>query len=303
MRVAAVDIGSYSVRLIIAEVKGRDLEILLERGAITSLAEGLKETGRLREERVKETLRVLKEYSGLVKEYRCDRVKAVATEALRRASNAEEFVELVRRETGFELEVISPEEEGRLAFLATAYSLRPEGFFLVVDQGGGSTEFVFGEDLTPAEIVSLPVGIVNLTERFIGHDPPLEEEVRSLREFVRERIKPLRRDVDEIVGLGGTITTVAALEYGVYPYDPRRIHGSELTLSALRRWLDVLVSLPARERSVRYRQIEDRRAEVIPAGIAMFVEILELFRRDTIRVGDWGVKHGLILSHVLSGSV
>ena len=300
MRIAAIDIGSYSVRLTVAEIKNGDIEILLEKGYITSLGSGVKETGRLREDRVEETLRVLEEYRNDIENLSVDKVVAVATEALRRAENADGFLKEVMKKTGIEVKIITPQEEGELAFLATAYSLRPEGEFLVVDQGGGSTEFIFGSDMRVKDMVSLPVGIVNLTESFLKHDPPTEEEVKKLMDFLEEKIKPLKREVDEIVGLGGTITTVVALEKGVYPYDPSRIHGERLSLEALRRWFKTLVSIPYRERSRRFKQIEDRRAEVIVSGIAMFVKLLEVFDKDSLRVGDWGVKHGLIVKEALS---
>ncbi len=303
MRIAVIDTGSYSVRLTVAEVKDSRLNILLEKGYITSLGSGVKKEGKLRSDRIEETLRVLEDYRREIDKLGVDRVVVVATEALRRARNAEEFIELVRKRTGFEVRILSPEEEGRLAFLATAYSLRPEGYFVVVDQGGGSTEFAFGRDLKPQEVISLPFGIVDLTERFLRHDPPLEEELLSLRAFVRDRVLELKRNVDDMIGLGGTITTVAALEYGVHPYDPLKIHGREISLSALKRWLGELVRLTSAERSRKFRQIEDRRAEVIPAGVAMFVEIMEVFERERIKVGDWGVKHGLIVSCALGASV
>ena len=300
MRIATIDIGSYSVTLTVAEVKNRNIEILLERGYITSLGSGVKETGHLREDRVEETLRVLEEYRKEIEKLGVDKVVAVATEALRRAENAEEFLKLVRERTGIEVKIITPQEEGELAFLATAYSLRPEGEFLVVDQGGGSTEFIFGSDMKVKDMVSLPIGIVNLTESFLKHDPPTEEEVKNLMDFLEEKIKPLKREVDEIVGLGGTITTLVALEKGVYPYDPSRIHGERLSLEALKKLFKTLVSMPYKERSRKFKQIEDRRAEVIVSGIAMFVKLLEVFDKEKIRVGDWGVKHGLIVKEVLS---
>ncbi len=299
MRVAAIDIGSYSVRITVADVESGSLRILFEKGRITSLGSGLKESGYLKEDRIEETLGVLEEFKRDIERLKVEKVVAVATEALRKAKNSDEFLRRVKERIGIEVTVISPEEEGKLAFLATAYSLRPEGEFLVIDQGGGSTEFIFGRDLRMEDLVSIPVGIVNLTESFLKHDPPLPEEMDKLYSHLDERIRPLKREVDEIVGLGGTITTVAALEYGVYPYDPGKVHGRELSLTSLQRWLSTLSELPSKERSRRFRQIEDRRAEVILSGIAMFIKILEIFEKDRLRVGDWGVKHGLLLRMAL----
>ncbi|RLJ70119.1 exopolyphosphatase/guanosine-5'-triphosphate,3'-diphosphate pyrophosphatase [Hydrogenivirga caldilitoris] len=302
MRIATIDIGSYSVRLTVAELVNGQINLIREKGYITSLGSGVKDTGRLQRDRIEETIRVLEEYSKEIKELGVDKVVAVATEALRRAKNSEDFIKLVRDRTGIDIRVISPQEEGELSFLATAYSLKPEGEFLVVDQGGGSTEFIFGKGRELKDIISLPIGIVSLTEDFLKHDPPTEEEINRLMAFLEREITPLRREVNEVVGLGGTITTVAALEKDIYPYDPKKIHGTELTLEALKRWFNTLASIPYKERSVRYKQIEDKRAEVILPGIAMFIKVLEVFGKDKLRVGDWGVKHGLIVKEMLSSN-
>ncbi len=299
MRVAAIDIGSYSVRMTLAEVENGNIRILKEFGRITSLASSLKETGRLRKDRIEETLRVLEDYLREAKKFGSDKIVAVGTEAIRKAENSADFLSEVKR-IGLEVEVITPEEEGRISFLAVAYSLRPRGFFLVVDQGGGSTEFVFGRGKDPEEVASLPLGIVGLTERFLRTDPPKDQELEDMRSYIRETIKPLRKEVDEIVGLGGTITTLVALQKGVYPYDPAKVHGEVLRYEDVLYWLETLRSIPAKERSKRFPQVEDRRAEVILSGIVMFLEILDLFKKDSLRVSDWGLKHGLIVRIILN---
>ena len=299
MRIASLDVGSYSVRLTVADVLDHEIKIVKELGRITSLASRLSEDSLLKEDRMEETLEVIKEFVEEAKKEGADRIVAVATEALRKAKNSQEFLKKVKEETGVDLQIISPQEEGKLAFLATAFSLKPEGFFVVIDQGGGSTEFVFGEGLNPKEIISIPMGIVNLTERFLKDDPPTQEQLDELEAFIRRKVKGVVREVDEIVGLGGTITTVCALEKNVYPYDPKKIHGSRLSRESLEKWFNTLKVLPAKERSERFKQIEDRRAEVILAGILMFIVILEGFSKDSLLVGDWGVKHGLIVKELL----
>jgi exopolyphosphatase/guanosine-5'-triphosphate,3'-diphosphate pyrophosphatase len=299
MIVAAIDVGSYSTRLTVARIEGGKINILREEGRITSLGSGVKERGYLRRDRIEETISVLEIYSRIIKEMGAEKVLAVGTEALRRAKNSEEFLREVRERTGIHIKVISPEEEGKLAYLATVYSLELRGKSLVIDQGGGSTEFIFGESYNISRVVSLPIGIVSLTEEFLRSDPPKGGEIDELYNFLEQKISPLVEEVDNIVGLGGTITTLVALEYGVYPYRSEAIHGRELSLGAIKRWFDTLARLPYRERSLRYKQVEDKRAEVIVAGIAMFVKILQLFGKDSLRVSDWGLKHGLIVSQVI----
>ncbi len=300
MRIATIDIGSYSVRLTVADVENHDINLILEKGRITSLASGVREKGVLSEDRIEETLRVLEEYKEDIDRLGANKVIAVATEALRKAKNAQDFLEEVRKRTGIEVQIITPEQEGELAFLATAYSLRPRGKFLVIDQGGGSTEFIFGEDFNIEDLTSLPMGIVNLTERFIKHDPPTQTDIEELMSYLETHIKPLKREVNEIVGLGGTITTLVALELNLYPYDPKKVHGYRLSKESIEKWFNILAQIPYPERSKRYKQIEDKRAQVILAGIAMFIKVLDIFEKDSLLVGDWGVKHGLIVRELLS---
>ncbi len=295
MRIATIDIGSYSVRLSIGEIKDNKLKIIYEKGVITGLGKGVNSNGFLDKKAVEETIEVLKEYKNIINEHGADKIIAVATEALRRAKNTKEFINRVKETTGIDIRVITPEEEGKLSYKAVCYSLKPRGRTVVVDQGGGSTEFIYGKSCDIEKVISLPMGIVNLTERFIKHDPPLKEELKSMKEFIDNNLKKLEIEVDNIVGLGGTITTLSALEYNIYPYDPSKIHGSKLKEKSIKRWFDKLANMKIPERK-NIPQIEDRRAEAIVSGILMFERILEHFKKDEIIVSDWGLKHGLMVS-------
>ncbi len=295
MRIATIDIGSYSVRLSIGEIKDGNIKIIYEKGVITGLGKGVTSNGTLDKKAVEETIEVLKEYKNTINEYEVDKVIAVATEALRKAKNAKEFINQVKETTGIDIKVITPEEEGKLSYKAVCYSLKLAGRIVVVDQGGGSTEFIYGKFCDIERIISLPMGIVNLTERFIKHDPPLKEELENMGKFIDDSLKKLEIEVDNIVGLGGTITTLSALEYNIYPYDPSKIHGSILKKEVIEKWLNTLANMKVEERK-KIPQIEDRRAEAIVSGILMFDRILDHFKKDEIIVSDWGLKHGLMVS-------
>ncbi len=297
MRVAVIDIGTYSTRITIAEIKGNTFEILYEEGHITALGRGVKQTKLLSEEAIKETLEVLKRYKKLCEEYKVDKCLALGTEALRVAQNRDRFLSEVQK-LGIEIRVIPPEEEGRYAYLGAYYAVHPEGRVCVVDQGGGSTEYIFGERDEPKEVVSLPFGIVNLTETFLKYDPPTAEELKKLIEFLDGEISKVARPVDTLIGLGGTITTIAALEYGIYPYDPKEVNGKLLTKERVKYWFEKLSSMSVEERR-KIPQIEDRRAEAIVAGAAIFWRTLELFQKEEIVVSDWAVKHGAIIANFL----
>ncbi|WP_448584073.1 Ppx/GppA phosphatase family protein [Thermocrinis sp.] len=296
---ASVDVGSYSCRFSVADFSN-SFKLIYEEGNITSLATGLKDGNYLLEDRVEETLRVIKDYVSKAKKFGVDRIVLVGTEALRRAKNAEDFLRRVKEETGYELKVITPEEEGSLAFLAVAFSLNPEGKFCVIDQGGGSTEFVCGKGFEIEYIQSLPIGIVNLTEEFIKSDPPTNYELESLKNFLDEAISQVVRPCDVLVGLGGTITTISAIKHGVFPYEGQKVHGTKLSLDDIMFWLDTLSSMKAEDRIKHFPHIEPKRAKVIIPGLMIFYRAMMWFGKREITVSDWGIKEGVLVKEYLS---
>ena len=295
--IALLDIGTYSTRMLIVAVHsdGRFDEILSV-GRITALGRKLKETGYLQKEAMEETLAVLKEYVQIASQYKPEKILAVATQACREAKNADEFISKVK-ELGIDVRVITGEEEARLAFTATAKALNIEGKFTVIDQGGGSTEFSYGEKSKLIASISFPFGIVNFTEKYIKSDPPKPEEIMQIKDFLKQQL-PIAyekmKDTEILVGLGGTITTVVALEYNIYPYDSKKVHGSKLTYETVTKWLNKLASMTVNQRKA-IPMIEDKRAEAIVPGIVIFQTAMEVFQKDEITVSEWGVRHGLLL--------
>ncbi|MEJ5173448.1 MAG: Ppx/GppA phosphatase family protein [Hydrogenothermaceae bacterium] len=297
-KVAIVDIGTYSSRMLIVAIHpDKSFEEVLSVGRITALGRRLKESGYLQKEAIGETLSTLKEYVMLAKEFGVSGIYAVATQACREAKNAEDFLKQVR-DLGIEVKVISGEEEARLSFVATATALNIKDSFVVIDQGGGSTEFAYGKGKNLINSISFPFGIVNLTETFIKSDPPKKEELLNLKEFLRENIKKAYEsmsDTKELVGLGGTITTVVALEKQIYPYDSKKVHGSILSYDVIAKWFNKLSSMTIKERK-SIPMIEDKRAEAIISGIAIFQTAMEIFNKDKIKISEWGLRHGFLLS-------
>ncbi len=313
VKLGVIDIGTYSTRFLISAIHKKDtlidtiksIEDILSVGKITSLGRGLKETGKLSEEAMAETLAVLKEYKMLAGEYQVDHLKAYATQACREAENGAEFIERVRK-LGIDVEVIDGEKEAYLSFLATAYGINPEGSFVMIDQGGGSTEFAYGEKEGETyklkESQSFPFGIVGLTEMFIKYDPPKPEELQKMREFIKQQIEsiyPKMKDAKELIGLGGTITTLVALENNIFPYSSEKVHRKKLTKQQIEKWLKELASMTVEERK-KIPQIEDKRAEVIIAGIVIFDTALEVFNKPEITVSDWGLRHGAVIDFVIN---
>ncbi len=290
--VAAIDIGSYSIRLGIA--KTEPFEVLFEKGNIVEIGTGVKETSVIKEEKIKEAIETLKDFKHIIDSYKASSIVAVGTEALRKAKNKDEFIKRVKEEVGIEVKIISGEEEGELSFKASAFSLGLKKDIVVIDQGGGSTEFVYGKGSKIESVNSLPFGIVNLTEEFFKHDPPTDQEIKALFDFLDKSIKQILKPVDTVVGIGGTITTIAALHYHVYPYNGNIIHGKILSFEALKNWFWTLAKIPTEERK-KYKEIEDKRAKAIVSGIGIFYKVLELFEKDYLVISDFGLKHALLL--------
>lgn len=297
-KLAIFDIGTYSTRMLIVAVHpDRSFEEILSVGRITSLGRNLKQTGFLQRDAIAETILTLKEYTIMAKEFNVSKIFGVATQACREAKNAEEFLEEVRN-LGIDVKVISGQEEARLSFMATAKALNISDKFTVIDQGGGSTEFAYGEGSNLLDALSFDFGIVNLTERFIKTDPPKPKEIEDMKGYLRDRISSAyqkMKDSVRLVGLGGTITTVVALENQIYPYNSKKVHGSVLTYEAITKWLNRLSSMTVNQRK-SIPMIEDKRAQVIISGIVIFQTAMEVFGKDTIQVSEWGLRHGILLS-------
>ncbi len=312
VRLAVIDIGTYSTRLLICgihfknsvEETVKNIEDILSVGRITALGRNVKKTGYLEKEAIEETLSVLKEYVLIAKEHRVEKIIGFATQACRIAKNGNEFLDRVRK-LGIEVKLISGQEEAYLSFLATAYGLSLKESFVMVDQGGGSTEYAFGERKNGSYVLktseSYPFGIVNLTEQFLKHDPPLKSEIESLREYIKPFIEEAYTKMNKtslIVGLGGTITTLVALEYNIYPYSSEKVHGKTLSKKAIENWLEKLSSLTIQQRKA-IPMIEDKRAEAIISGIVIFDATLDVFKKDKIRVSEWGLRHGAVINDII----
>ena len=146
---------------------------------------------------------------------------------------------------------------------------------------------------------SLPFGIVNLTEEFIHSDPPKLYELESLKNFLDEQIKEVVEPCDQLIGLGGTITTIAAIEYGIYPYKGEEVHGKELSIDKIMFWIETLSSMKEKDRIANFPHIEPKRAKVIIPGLLIFYRSMLLFGKDKIKVSDWGLKEGLLVEEVI----
>jgi exopolyphosphatase/guanosine-5'-triphosphate,3'-diphosphate pyrophosphatase len=302
-RVAAIDQGTNSTRLLVAEPTGDGFEDLARDMVITRLGQGVDETGRIAREALERTVRVLARYARRARALHAQRIRVAATAAVREASNASELERDVRELTGSDLEVIGGEREAELSFLGATRGLgsvrsevRPP--YLVLDIGGGSTEFVLGAD-RPVAAISTQMGSVRLTERFVRGDPPTEAELEAMRERIDGLLDDVERavpvtDARTLVAVAGTSTTVQAIALDLPFYDPERIHGSLLAVKDAERVASRLAAMTTAERAslpVMARGRED----VIVAGALILLEVMRRFGFDEALVSEADILDGLVL--------
>jgi len=302
MTIAAIDLGTNSTRLLVADRRpDGTLDTLDRRNTITRLGQGVGATGRLAPEAIERNLATLEAYRVQMDRLGVDTVRVAATSAARDAANRDGFFDAVEKVVGARPELLTGEEEGRLSFLGATGELDPaQGPFLVVDIGGGSTEFIVGTSEVEG-VMSIDVGCVRLTEKYIEHDPPLPEELTAcisltdayLEDVIRE--VPGAAEARTLVGLAGTVTTIAAVEMGLATYDRDRIHHFVLTHEAAE---DVFRTLATEARADRIHNpgLEEARADVIVAGCCVLVAVFRRFGFDEMVVSESDILDGLALT-------
>ena len=303
MRVASIDIGTNSTRVLVARPVDGRLDILDRRNTITRLGQNVGSTGRLADEAVERTLACLRDYRAILDEHGVERVRVAATSASRDAANRDEFFDAVEEVVGVRPELLSGDEEGRMSFLGATGELDPaRGPFLIVDIGGGSTEFILGTDHVEG-VISVDVGCVRLTEKFLDHDPPLPEELTACISFADAYLDDVVREIPgsaearTLVGLAGTITTVAAVEIGLATYDRDAIHHFVLTRDAAEDVFRTLATEPLADR-IHNPGLEEARADVIVGGCCVLVALFRRLGFDEMIVSEADILDGLALSLV-----
>lgn len=302
-RVASIDIGTNTILLLIAEVQKGKLHPLLERETVVRLGQGLQRSGSLLEEAMQRGYQTLSDDLGLCRAYGVQKIYAAGTSALREAANASDFLEAIKGKLGLSIDVISGEEEARLSYLAVVKDLEDrEGPLRVIDVGGGSTEFVFGRGNKVIRWVSLPIGLVRLTERFLLSDPVRDEEWQEMVNEIRRRLAPLPRPAGSalLVSVGGTGTTLASVQQGLREFDPRNIHHFVLEREALGRLIDLF-----RSRTLEGRKgipgLPPARADVILAGATILYLGMEELNCPSVLISCHGVRYGLLYEKLSGG--
>jgi exopolyphosphatase/guanosine-5'-triphosphate,3'-diphosphate pyrophosphatase len=285
VRVAAIDQGTNTTRLLVADVDDGGLRELVRRTEITRLGEGVDERHRLLPLPVARVRNVLTDYRREAERLGAERTLLVATSAVRDAENGEAFLGEVEWSYGFATKLLTGDEEAAL-MLRGVGEIEPGT--LVLDIGGGSTELVTLDSRT-----SLDIGAVRLTERYLHSDPPTRDELAACAQYVRTVLPPV--DVTSAVGVAGTITSLAALDLGLDEYDRERVHGHELSLAGIERQLGRLAALPLAQRR-EVPALEPERAPVIVAGAVIAREVLAAYGLDAYRVSEHDILDGIALA-------
>jgi exopolyphosphatase/guanosine-5'-triphosphate,3'-diphosphate pyrophosphatase len=297
--VAAIDCGTNSTRLFVVDEKGRPLERLMR---ITRLGEGVDATGKLSVDAIDRCVAVLSEYRQVMTRRGVVRARMVATSAARDASNGSVFLAAAAEATGVTPELLTGQEEGSLSMAGAVADLDPgDGPFLVVDIGGGSTELVAGsgpgdDDL---EVVSLQIGCVRLSERYLASDPPRPEELAAAEAMVAETLAsaadahPRLREAHRLVGLAGTVSTLSSLAQGLESYDRDRVHHSVLTADQVSYWYRTLASEDRAARLARTGMVKGRE-DIIVGGAMILHLVMDGFDMTECLVSEADILDGMV---------
>lgn len=294
--VGAIDIGTNSVRLLVTDAAGNELERLMR---MTRLGQDVDVSGRLAPEAIARTVAVLAEYAERLRKHGASRVRAVATSAARDAHNGEEFFAEAERALGVRPQLLSGDAEARLSFAGSTHGLpESQGPFLIIDLGGGSTEFVLGSK-QPDAAISLQMGCVRMTERHLRSDPPTPAELAACAADVRAQLAQVRAVLDpsrarSVLGLAGTVTALSAMQLGLERYDATRTHHSRISAAQVTSLTARLAAATVAER--RTLLVEPQRAEVIVGGAVVLSTILSELGIAELLVSEHDILDGLAAS-------
>jgi exopolyphosphatase/guanosine-5'-triphosphate,3'-diphosphate pyrophosphatase len=294
-RVAAIDLGSNSTRLLVADVQDGNIAELERLLRITRLGDGVDGSGRLADDAIGRVSHVVDAYVERARDLAATRILAVATSAVRDAGNGRDFLAALANRHGIAWRILSGDEEAAMTFRGVTSRSAPSAETLICDIGGGSTELVLGGPDGVADQISLNIGCVRMSERHLASDPPTAEEVAGLRAATREALPALTRGARVLIGVAGTVTTLATIDRGLEQEIPEEIDGHRLTTEAVERMLGELAALPLAARR-QVRGLMPERALTIVAGAAILAEVLRATSLPHLTVSERDILHGAVLA-------
>lgn len=298
MRLASIDIGTNSMRLLITDYENTftQREKFVD---VTRIGRGVDRQGQISEEAMVRNLFALKNFVEKARQKNCEEIFIMGTSALRDSSNKEEFIQRAKKETGLSVRILSGEEEALLGFYGVAADIQEEGHVLILDIGGGSTEFILGEKKSGILFSkSENIGSVRLTEKFIVQDPPFPSEIQAMTDFVRQTAEetvtllktyPIRK----LIGIGGTATSVSAMIQQLEPYDSDKVHQSLIFREEIEHLLQEMMSKPLEER-MKVKGLQPQRADVILAGMNILCTLMNSLSMHEILISEYDNLEGLI---------
>ncbi len=312
MKLASIDIGTNSTRLLITDYDRAKFTTLERKMEITRLGKNLVPGGKILKQSASRTLKVLSGYKRLMEEHSAKRYKAVGTNAVRKASNRDWFISYIYRHSGIKIDVISGKEEARLSFRGavrcmdvkpSSLNTETQGSILVVDVGGGSSEFILGDgDCNLKLVESIDMGCVSLTEKFLGSSIPDAPSLNRLHQYISDRLKETIGRINQhrslsVIGVAGTITTLAAIDLKLKTYDSEKIHRHILSPGRIESLYKNLCSLSLKERK-KVTGLEPGRADIIIGGAAIFLTVLIMLGGKGIMASERDILDGIIYSMV-----
>lgn len=306
VRRAVIDIGTNSVKLLVAEIDGHSVIPVLEESEQTRLGKGFYDTHRLQRDAINDTASVVAQFAGVARSRNAFELRIIATSAARDATNKQELLEAVRKTSRLEVEIISGEQEADLVYRGVRSDPKLAGErLLILDVGGGSAEFIIGEHEHPEFAQSFPLGSVRLLEYLRPSDPPSPAELVRCRNYlktffadhVRIAVGPSLakgRERTRLIGTGGAATILSRMEYALDKYHRSEIEGARISLESVRAWMERLWSMPLRERR-NITGLPKKRADVILTGMAIYEAVLEEFKFPELRASTRGLRFAAVL--------
>lgn len=302
-RIAAIDIGTNSMRLMLCEIVGNSIAKKEKELIVTRIGKDVSKTGMITEKSFVRNIDALKYFKNKADRYGAQEVFAIATSAVRDALNGKAFVDNAKSQVGIDVRIISGEEEAELGLKGVMSEIEdPEARVLVIDIGGGSTELVLGSKDKIDYSISIPAGAVRMTEQFVTDNPIITEDAANMKNKLNELfIEPLeylsKKRIDKVIAIGGTATTTAAIFHGLSIYDPEVVHNTVINTSVVDSTFRMLKDMTVQER-YNVKGLQKERADVIPAGICILHHLLEGLKKDSVIISENDNLEGIIAKYI-----
>lgn len=302
MKIGAIDIGTNSMRLLTTDLIDNKLTNRKKYVNTTRIGQGVDENGFITEEAMERNINALKEYHDKCLDYGCEKIYCMGTSALRDSKNRSEFIKRAKEESGIDVNVVDGEIEAKLGFSGVTNGIDKEGDILVIDIGGGSTEFIFGNKEGIERNVSINIGALRLTEKYLSEGYS-DSAFSDMREFINEQIKDIvsylnEKEIECVCGIGGTITSLSAVNQNLEVYSMEKVHGSVITREEVQKMMDKFVSCSDEERK-HINGLQPKRADIIAAGTEILICIMDNLSKKEVVVSEYDNLEGIAYSSIL----